>query len=260
MEKKLPAPNAIPILNQPAITLGFGKMDSDYTVVDHTLQVANQDTLSGAVYEQLRMISSIELNMTKPHFIKVWKQILLKRAQDLYEMEKQVKPEHRLDINPTNVVPAPLADISTALGSFQSAVTGHDHHIIPPAFAENDDLWDIDDELFNDWQILCSRIQHHYKMKIPPAEFESDHRPIALTYVAETRAAVQHIRPRMIRIKAYTNEPTPTDALLRSVNDDLFIEEDEWSYNHAHLFMSPEFNQLQVVNTYVGSYVLDSNA
>lgn len=158
------------------------------------------------------------------------------------------------------MIPAPLADLLTAIGSFESKVTGHEHHIVPPAYVEADNHWLIDDEIFIEWQQTCARLQHHYTMKVFPAEHESEHRPIALTFIEEVQAAVQHQRPRLIRIKAYTNEPTPTDALLRSVNDDLFLEHGEWTVGNSHLYMSPAFNQQQVVSTYVGSYVLDSNA
>lgn len=256
------ATNAIPILNQPAMTLNFGRMDSDYTVVDHTLQIENQDTLSGKTYDMIKQISSIELNMTKEQFQQLWKTLLLKRAQDVYEMEKQVQAPNKLDINSTTIVPAPLADIATALGSYDSTVTGHTHHIVPPAIqAENAPPYaNVDDELITEWTQLCSRQQHHYTMKVFPEHNESENRPLVLTYVEETQALVQHSKPRKIRIKAYTNEPTPTDALLRSVNDDLFREEGEWTAINCSFYMTPSFNQTQVIDSYVGAYVLDSNA
>lgn len=259
------APNAIPIINQPAMSLNFGRMDSDYTVVDHVLRVGNQDTLSGRVYEILRTISTIELNMTKEDFILVWKTLLLRRAQQIYRIAKQERPENELDIDPTTLVPAPLADLLASLGIFESKVTGHHHHVVPaqrPQVSARNPLpeyYEVNEEKLEEWSRLCGRMQHHYTMKQLPLPEECENRPIVLTRIEETVAQAAH-RQRKIRIKAYTNEPTPNDAFIHAVNDTLFVENGEWTAANCSLYMTPSINQNQIVNTYVGGYVLDCNA
>lgn len=145
--------NSIPALNEAAMSLAFGRMDADYHTVDHTLQVENQDTVSGAVFYQLSIISSIDLNMIEATFIKVWKQMLLKRAQDLYLMEKQVQPPNQLHLSRIIKVPAPLAELLTILGPFQSNVLGSTHHIVPPPRAEQQALMDANNQPIDLWNV-----------------------------------------------------------------------------------------------------------
>lgn len=263
---KAPAPNAIPLLNQPQQTLNFGRMDSDLTVVDHVVQIENQNTLSALVYSQLRAISSIELTITEAHFKQIWKTIMLSRVQSTQEREKQRKEDDNLDLDETLIMPAPLADTVSALGSFDSAVTGHVHHIIPPPIPivngseVSEPFRQLDDEILCDWSQVCARMQHHYSMKTMPDPNDYEKRPIVLTTVEETQAAVAHSKPRLIRIKSYTNEPTPNEAIIRTVNDDLFVSENEWQARRCSFYMTPTINQQQIIATYVGAYVLESNA
>lgn len=263
---RAPAPNAIPLLNQPQMSLNFGRMDSDLTIVDHVVQIENQNTLSALVYNQFRSISSIELTITEEHFKQIWKTILLSRVQKVLEREKQKKEDEHLDIDETIIMPAPLADTVSALGSFDSTASGHIHHIIPPPVPlvnrvpVQEPYRVIDDEILCDWSQVCARMQHHYTMKTMPDPDDYEKRPIVLTYVEQTQAPVAHTKPRLIRIKSYTNEPTPNEALIRTVNDDLFVSANEWTASRCSFYMTPTINQQQITATYVGAYVLESNA
>lgn len=252
----------IPALNNAQMKLNFGRMDSDYTIVDHSIPITNQDTLSGAVFNQMRYISNIELNMTEEQFRQVWKTLILKRVQDVFTTSKGTEPANLLEMDNTTIVPAPLADLLSALGTFTSDVTGHHHHIIPVARPAKDTpaFWGYDDELLHQWSILCGRMQHLYSMKVFPEDNDVDKRPLTLTMVHTPIRVEGQVGPLLRRIKAYTDEPTANDALIRAVNDNLFTEEGEWTANLSHLIMTPLFNVNQVVDTYVSSYVLGNNA
>lgn len=252
----LPAPpaNAIPILNTPPMTLNFGKMDSDYTTVDHTLQIENQDTLSGETYATLQAICSIDLNLDQATFIKIWKTLLLKRCQDVYEMEKGVQAPNRLQINRGIIVPAPLADVLASLGEFSSNITGHIHHIVPPAkpAAHPADFWLTTRAELRQWAILMGRLQHHYVMKeFPPME-SIDKRALVLTR--------KRVANALTKVRALTSEPTSNDALVRLVNDDLFVDHTIYSFDDASLDMTPNIDADTILGTYVSGYILASTA
>lgn len=174
----------------------------------------------------------------------------------------------RLDLPNTIVVPAPLADTLTAIGSFESNVTGHHHHIIPPKKTEKlKAYYAIDDEMFDEWAVLCHRCQHHYEMKAIPSETETDRRPLMLTFREEETMADPddenaRITTGYMRIKAYTNEPMQTEALMRLVCDELFAPQagNDFTVTNSAFYMTPRVRRNQIVSTYVGAYVLDSNA
>lgn len=258
--------NAIPVLNQPAMTLNFGKMDSDYSIINHTIRIENQDTLSGLTYDQLAAVSNIQLNMTRAQFIRIWKTLIYKRVQDILMMEKQVRPVDQIHINRAILTPAPLADLLASLGEFHSAVTGHIHHIVLPDRAARaqtrsqpaveaqpvPEHGTINRALLTQWNLLCARLKHNYIMKeFPPMDQESA-RPLVLTRMQATNDLIQ--------IRAKTSEPTPNDALIRIVNDDLFVDNDRYDYAHCAITMTPLVDPEAIRGTYVGGYVLDNNA
>lgn len=173
-------------------------------------------------------------------------------------METQARVPNYLDLDSTTNIPAPLADVLTTLGSYESQATGHHHHIITPERPENwhNTYWQVDDDLITEWTQLCNRVQHHYTMKCFPKEDDYEKRPIMLT----TREQQQAPRNTHVRIKAYTNEPQQNDALIRTVNDDLFEAAGEWTAQNCHYYMTPALRTNQVVQTYIGGYVLRDNA
>lgn len=261
---------SIPIVNTPQMSLNFGRMESDLMVVDHELQIENQSILSGRTFNQLQTISSIELSMTSDDFQRVWRTLLLRRGQDVNEFAKGVRPTSLIDIPKVILLPAPLADTLSQIGNYNSNATGHNHHVTIPNKPKKDppSFWSIDDDLFDDWSNMCGRLQHHYVMKAFPEQSESNARPLLLTKLEVERVpAAANAAPEDVpdatgyyRVKSYTNETSPTDALIRMINEDLFVERAEWTAASSHLYMTPRLRRAQIVSAYVGSYVLDSNS
>lgn len=246
--------NPIPAMANPHIALMFNRMDSDYTIVNHVLQIANQNTLSGEVYDELVAINSDDLEMTRLNFIRVWKTLILKRAQDIFETEKKVRSQNFVRLIRTIALPAPLADLLATLGSFTSHATGHQHHISPPPqAAEAEDFWAVEAPLIVQWNQLTNRMQRQYLMKEYPAQRETDNRPISLTHLHQFGDGT-------VEIKAGTNEPKLVDAYIRAVNDELFVNDAGHGLADAALIMTPRFNAATVRGAYIASYVLDSNA
>lgn len=110
-------PTALDLMN-------FGRLDSDYTIVDHAVNINGQDTLPGMTYDQQSELTTIDLPIDRLMFIRVWKTLILKRLQDVFEQEKRVRAQHFVRLARNQLLPAPLADLLYALGSFHSPATG----------------------------------------------------------------------------------------------------------------------------------------
>lgn len=74
--------------------LNFGRLDSDYTIVDHAVNINGQDSLPGMVHDQMSQLTTIDLQIDRPSFIRIWKTLILKRLQDVFEQEKRVRAQH----------------------------------------------------------------------------------------------------------------------------------------------------------------------
>lgn len=246
---------SIPSLqNRPEMSYSFGRMDSDYSVQDHVTRIGEQDTVSGATYDQLLQLTSVDLDITRENFVRTWKTIILKRVQDIYEKEKHIRPQNYVRINRAIVLPGPLADVVHALGAFHSTVTGRIHHITPPArAAAPPNWWDIDGDIIMNWSRTMARLEANYVMKEFPSPAEWDKRPLMLTMRQLT------VDNTFVSTKAWTNEPAPTDGYIRAIHDDLFDPHPYITYANCSLVMSPPLLRNQLVGEYVGGYVLKSN-
>lgn len=57
-----------------------------------------------------------DLPITGENFIRMWKTLILKRVQDVYEKEKHVRSDHYVRLDRSILTPAPLTDLLYALG------------------------------------------------------------------------------------------------------------------------------------------------
>lgn len=180
-------PSALDLLN-------FGRLDSDYTVVDHAVDINGQDTFPGMVYDQMSQLTTIDLPIDRPGFIRVWKTLILKRLQDVFEQEKRVRAQHFVRLARNQLLPAPLADLLHSLGSFHSPATGVIHHMTPPAqAAAPENWWNVDNVLFVNWLLSINRMKHLFAMKEFPMVNDYETRPIMLTGIIEP-VATSHRR------------------------------------------------------------------
>lgn len=156
----------------------FGRLDSDYAIQDRVVQIANQNTLSGLVYDQLEQLVNVNLPITRDEFIRVYKTLLLKRVQDVYEKEKLVRPDHYVRIARNIQLPAPLAETLSAIGSFHSAADGMIYHAVQPARAANpENWWAVDNDLILNWSKAIGRLSHQYVMSEFPSFTDYADRP-----------------------------------------------------------------------------------
>lgn len=244
------ATNPIPAMNNRLFARNFGRLDSVWTVQEHIVQVAAQATLPAEVYNQLQQISSEVLPLTLAEFTRMWRTLILKRVQDIYEMEKKQRPDNFVRLIRNIMMPAPLADLLYSLGSFYSPATGFDHHLTPPArAAQPPNWWSIDAAVLRNWDHLTLTMAKHYVMKEYPSQRETSGRPLVLT--------IRQPIGQFLQIKAFTNEPRLNDAFINLVNDELFASPARYVVDNAALNMTNPLRAATIRGQYVASYVTD---
>lgn len=251
-----PAPGnqlTIPYLRNPQASLSLGRLDSDYHVVDFTLQIAGQDTLSTLTYNQMTALVTVNLGITLDQFIRMWKTILLKRANDVFEMEKRVRNATFIRLSRNLLLPGPLADLCHAIGGFSSPATGEVYHTVPPATPAVAPNWTVvDNDIVQLWNREMARMSPLYTMKEFPPLSQYDARPMMLT----RRIAADNL----CQVKSNTNDPKPTDALIRFVNDELYDQPGWYTDDNAHIELTRNMHLMDIQAGYVGSYTIQTNS
>lgn len=243
----------IPALNQPFNQLAFGRLDSDYHVVDLVGQIENQDEMAAATFNAIQSVLSIDMTLTQAQFTRMWKTILLKRYQDIFEAEKFQRHANFVRLGRQVPLPAPLADLCHTLGYYHSAADGHMYHLNPPAQPAQPEPWRaVEAQLLALYVREMQRVSVEYTMKEFPAPNQCADRPLLLT----TRNEVNDF----VIIKAWTNEPKPVDAYIRAVNPDLIQAHAYITHANASLTMTQQLDITTVRAQYAGSYIIDSNA
>lgn len=230
----------------------FGRLDSDYTRRPFAVNIDAQNAMPIAVYLQLVQLTSLDLPITQDEFVRMWKTLLLKRCQDVFEMERSMRPDHFIRLNRNIAVPAPLADLLFAIGSHHCPADGVIYEMIPPDRpAAPPNFWTTDAAIVANWQLACNRMQHLFTMKEYPAMTDFKERPIMLT----SRIVIDDDYARIV---AHRNTPTPADAMLRLIHDELFVA--PLPGEDGHLRMCDILHIAQLRGEYLRSYCKASNA
>ena len=92
----------------------FKGKDNIYRVYDCAITIDSQETVSGTTCDQLIQLVRTDLPINKNDFIRMWKTLLFKRVQDVYEKEKYIRSEDivRLD---NSILTQPHWQISSTL-------------------------------------------------------------------------------------------------------------------------------------------------
>lgn len=251
--KLQPGNVSLPFLANPHASLAFGRMDSNYTVVEFTLRINNQDSVARAVHQQLTSLITMDLAINEANFIRMWKTLILKRAQDVFESEKSQRANNFVRLIRNVLLPGPLGDLLHSMGYMHSKANGTLYHIVPPAQpAQPETWWQIDAAILATWNQEMHRMKNLYTMKEFPSLSQCHDRPLMLCLRNEAN--------NMGSIRAWTNEPHLTDAVIRLVNDDLFDAHAHITFANCNLLMTYELNIPQARSEYVASYVITSNS
>ncbi|KAI5693023.1 hypothetical protein M8J76_012893 [Diaphorina citri] len=236
----------------PQRQLSLCRGDPLCTIVNVPLQVNAQDNLPAAVYDQLVQLTTVELGITPEHFTRMWKTILLKRAQDVYERAKSVRPPNHVRLAPQVIVPAPLGDVLYSLGNYMCNANGVNYHLVPPPqAAPAEDWWTINANIVTTWNQTMARYQKLYVMRESPLPSNNDGKTIIMTG--------RNVQQDLVSVRAHLNTIELSDGLIHAVNDNLFPN-DHLPYNNQSLQVLSNQSLPNLRSQYVASYVLDSNA
>lgn len=217
------------------------------------VSIDNQSTLATATYLQLEQLCAVDLPLTESQFIRMWKTLILKRVQDIYEQEKHTRAQDFIRVMRNLPVPGPLADLLYSLGQLHSRALGTVFDTVSPAKASPAEAWwTLDQGILSNWCLMLSRLSLMYMMKEFSAPTEYKDRAIALTTIQDA----PEINTRSV--KAFTNEPSAADGFIRFVNDDLFTNSKP--FNNCDLRIVEGLERPSILHTYVGSYVLQANS
>lgn len=235
----------------PRWTLEFGRSQSDYTVRDFKLSIGNQDSLAKATYQQIFNLSLDELPITEDDFVRMWKTLILKRVQDVFETVKCQRSANFVRIIRNIYLPAPLADLIYSIGSFTEDKLGIVMTMVPPDQASKpENWWTADSDIIAKWILLTHRIQDRFVMKEFPSNRDVEGRALVLTTRKVTNGYCE--------IRSLTNSPTPADGMIRFLNDELFTN--GYEFADCHLRMTDRLNYQQVLYGYLQPYCTGSRA
>lgn len=194
----------LPLFNEVAITINPG----DFTRV------------SDAVYAMLQNYDRQGFSwqqVTQAHFRLFVKNLILKRVQEVYTKRVGHRPQHRLIFDANAIeLPGPIADILACLGDFISPANGHFYTIRPIAQAAPaaQDFYTLGNHTHH---VIAALKQTSRVMVVKRYPSPQEYTGTALATIR-----VDDHWPLM-SARSYTNDPTPSDGLLRGVIEDAFF-------------------------------------
>lgn len=223
----------------------FGRLDSDYHVVDHTININVQDFLPRATWRQLHQMTFVDPPITEDDFVRMWKTLMLKRVTDVYEQEKHQRADQFIRLSRNLTIPAPLADLLYSLGSYFDPIEGVFHHIIPPPAPARPEPWRVvDANILQNWTTYINRMSPAFTMKEFPALSQYEGAPLIHCVIEDGN--------NLRTIKARYKGPAPADAYVRFLNDELFG--DPYQAADCHYTMTEPMNRTAVTYEYMRKY------
>lgn len=231
----------------------FGLCSSTGYVHDISVSINNQNTLSGTTYDQLEILCNDEqktLPISRDDFIRMWKTIILKRVQDVFQEEKKRVIDNRIFFSCSLQVPLTLYDLLISLGCFESKVNGTIYHIVLPKVkdAAEEKWWTLDDEITKNWIMTMAMMQHRFQMGVFPNSDSIMGSTLMLTTISDLANGQR-------TIKMVTNEVHQSQSFVRLVNDDIFEPDTRVTFDNCHLYAFNTKHQNSAMLQYVGDYV-----
>lgn len=231
----------------PHMLLDFGATRSDYTRVDFTIAIANQDTMPTAVWEQLKRLEYRNIGITQAVFTKIWKTMILKRAQDLFQQTKNRRPDNFVRVYTNLPVPKPLYDLLCAMGQCYDNTNGITYDILPPPrdAAHPQDWYELQPNELNTWVAEMRRYGRVYEMCEFPQRSDFEGRALQRLDIEDDNALRQ--------VKARSTIVRPSDALITFMHDAIFTAGP--GFANCHIICTDKLHRTSVVASYVGSFV-----
>lgn len=118
------------------------------------------------------------LPINRADFILMWKTLLLKLSQDVYEQEKHQRAPNFVRLVRNVLLPAPLADLFS-IGQHHSAARGYIYNVVPPVKPnEPPAWWEIDAQILIHFQTAIHCMKSLYMMKEYPLMSDNEYKPL----------------------------------------------------------------------------------
>lgn len=229
---------------------------SNYCTKIAVLNIAAQKGLPQATYNFLSTLTSMDMIITQQQFTRVWRSILLRRAQEVQSRTTCKRVENMIPLNvPGMLVPAPLSDLLHSIGRFHSTATGVIHQTFAPEKPSTgpiEDWWTIDTEILCSWIRMIHIFKNKFVMKEAPLATDFENRPLMMTQIKVTKCG-------MVQCMSKTNEIGLTDGYVHMVNDPLY-DPSIYAFEDCHLIVSSPVNQDSLRTEYLSSYIINEEA
>ena len=232
--------------------LNFGRLDSDHHIHNVTINIGALTRVFDSTFDVLEDLSVANVPIARNDFIRMCRTLVLKRAMDVQDQEKGVRPPHFLRLPSKFLVPRPVADLLYSLGQHKSPANGVVYDILAPAQLGIPQPWyAVDPQIVADFTTWIHRNQKYYQMCEIPPRTQKEGTPLVLTNSNEAGGENQ--------VKAGVNNPQISDALLRCVHENAMFQNPPFAYANCHLQMTERLDMAYVLTTYVNSYNLGNN-
>ncbi|XP_055713245.1 uncharacterized protein LOC129807785 [Phlebotomus papatasi] len=198
------------------------------------------------VYNILQVVSGNDLGITVEDYTRMWRTLLLKRLQDIYEYTYYVRPDHYIRIS--NIVPvpipAPLGDMLTLIGQYIIPSNGITLQPVPPSRASPaQDWWTVEPAVLDAWLRIHYNLKNHYMMRDFPSPCDVKDKPIL--------ALSRGIGSDIVHITAATDKFSSVDAYVRLVHDNLWtLPKEIAAHNNVICGVCPD----DFIGSYIGGY------
>lgn len=158
-----------------------------------------------------------------------------------------MRPDNYIRIGRHIGIPAPLADVLSAIGSYQSVSSGAlwvpD---IPSRPTPVPTFWTVDAAIVDRFIQTIAQLQHGYMMREYPSPTDTTGRPFISTRLITDGD--------LVRVKVHNQETTPAEVFLRVVAGDFLSgQPDNMTHCNAMDFIDPR----ALIGTYLRGYVMN---
>lgn len=189
--------------------------------------------------------------LTQAEFVRMSRTLLLKRVQDVMEEQNFQRPENYVRLSRSIMLPAPIGDFLSALGTYNSSTLGVRYTLTVPDRPQQNPptWWAVDGPTLRHYQSFCEELSGRYVMRAFPRQSDHQGLPLAMVY--------PHLDGQYGQIKAYFNEPKLSDGFLRLINDDTVFEQMPFEFANCHLNMNNPVSVPAIRRQYYGSYLMN---
>lgn len=239
------------ILTVPELRLQFGRLNSTRTRVTVRINPGELSRVYAAEYQAAvhTLGGLIAVDLTEAQYIQISRTFLLKRLQDIHEHQTGIRPPAPIQLARGFEVLRPSGELLYALGPYFCDLNGKQYHLTYPAAPNVDPpaWYALDAAILGRYRLFIDLVKNRYDLITFPKMSDMNGHPLMFTRGEEANDYKV--------VRASLNIPQPSDAFLRFVHEDGFIETAVPAFADCSLIMTESLLIDDVVQRYTHSYV-----